>query len=191
MSQKQEINRFREESQKLLVDMNHTEIFELWENSAKLQCHDCNAFSEVGIICCSCRRNLKYSRSPTTLQKTNCDFTSIPGFVIKKNTESHWRSTMLAKRKSCFSIASLQKDTTLQLRGLSGCRNAKHWILRLNADGPQKPLRPRPAFAVASKQCLEMQDAHLAETQQSLRRQRQDQQFDGGRNFDYCVDRKT
>ena len=38
MSQKQEINRFSEESQKLLVDMNHTEIFELCENS------DCNAF---------------------------------------------------------------------------------------------------------------------------------------------------
>ena len=44
-----------------------------------------------------------------------------------------------------------------------------------------------------------MQDAHLVETQQSLRpirpehqqRQRQDQQFEGGENFDYYVDRKT
>ena len=44
MSQKQEINRFSEESQKLLVDRNHTEIFELCENSAKLQCPDCGAF---------------------------------------------------------------------------------------------------------------------------------------------------
>ena len=86
MSQKQEIKRFSEESQKLLVDMNHTEIFELCENSAKHQCLDCNAFSEIGIIYCSCGRNLKYSRSPATLQKTNCDFTSIPGFVIKKNS---------------------------------------------------------------------------------------------------------
>ena len=69
MSQKQEINRFSEESQKLLEDMNQTQIFEFCENSAKLQCSE---------------RNLKYSRSPTTLQKTNCDFTSILGFVIKK-----------------------------------------------------------------------------------------------------------
>ena len=30
MSKKQEINRFSEESQQLLVDMNHTEIFELF-----------------------------------------------------------------------------------------------------------------------------------------------------------------
>ena len=44
-----------------------------------------------------------------------------------------------------------------------------------------------------------MQDAHLAETQQSLipirpqhqQRQREDQQLEGGENFDYYVDRKT
>ena len=92
----------------------------------------------------------------------------------KKDTESHWRSTILAKRKSCFSM-----------------RSRADWILRLNADGPQKPLRQRPEFSVASKQCLKMQDAHLAETQQSLRRQRQDQQFEGRGDFDYYVDRKT
>ena len=77
-------------------------------------------------------------------------------------------------------------------------QNAKHWILRLNADGLQKPLRQRPEFAVALKQSLKMQDAHLAETQQSLRpirpehqqRQREGQQFEGGENFDYHVDRK-
>ena len=65
MSQKQEINWFSEEFQKLLDDVNQTEIFEFCENSAKRQCLDCNAFSEIGIICCSCGRNLKYSRSPT------------------------------------------------------------------------------------------------------------------------------
>ena len=126
-------------------------------------------------------RNLKCSRSPTTLEKTNCDFTSIPGFVIEKNssrgpkhgvserqvmfyrakemlkkarqtkhrnhptilsrryeqedTESHCRSTILAKRKSCFSIASLLKDTTLQLTKAKRLQNAKDWTLRLNADG--------------------------------------------------------
>ena len=78
-------------------------------------------------------------------------------------------------------------------------QNAKHSTLRLNADGPQKPLRQRPEFAVALKQCLKMQDAHLAETQQSLRpirpehqqRQRQDQQFEARENFDHCVDRRN
>ena len=60
--------------------------FELCENSAIHQCLDCNAFSEIGIIYCSCGGNLKSSRSPTTTQKANCDFTSIPGTVIKKNS---------------------------------------------------------------------------------------------------------
>ena len=80
------INRFSEKSQKLLEDINRTEIFELCENSAKLQCLDCNSFTEIGIIYCSCGRNFKYKQSPTTTQKANCDYTSIPGFVIKKNS---------------------------------------------------------------------------------------------------------
>ena len=86
MSQKQEINKFSEKSQQLLADMNRTEIFELCGNSAKLQCCDCNAFSKIGIIYCSCGRTLKYKRSPTTTQKANNDFSSIPGFVTKKNS---------------------------------------------------------------------------------------------------------
>ena len=49
------------------------------------------------------------------------------------------------------------------------------------------------------KQCLKMQDAHVAETRQSLRpirpehqqRQRQNQQFEGRENFAFSVDPKT
>ena len=95
----------------------------------------------------------------------------------KKDTEIHWQCTMLAKKKSCFSIASLFKDDFSATRA-ERLQNAKHWVLRLNADGHQKPLRQRPEFAYALKQCFEMQDAHLA-------------QSEGGENFDYYVDRKT
>ena len=73
MSQKQWINRFSAKSQQSLVDMNHTEIFELCDNSAKLQCPDCNSFTNIGIICCSCGTYLKYKRSPTTTKKANND----------------------------------------------------------------------------------------------------------------------
>ena len=181
MSQKQEINKFSEESQQLLVDMNHTEIFELCENSAKLQCPDCNACSEIGIIHCSSRRNLKYSRSPTTLQKTICDLTSILGFVIKKNSsrgpkhgvserqemwykakemlyearqEKHgshptslarWYAQeqyrdSLAKHNigerdvMLFDRIALERHDNTATRA-ERSQNAKHWILRLNADG--------------------------------------------------------
>ena len=189
---------------------------------------------------------MKYSRSPTTFQKTNCDFTSIPGFVIDKKNSSRGRKHGVSERQVMFHKAKqmLKKarqgkhgnHPTIFLRWYEqqGYRkslaehnigerevmlfdrialerhdfsdtkaerlqNAKHWILRLNADLPQKPLRQRPEFDVASKQCLKMQDAHLAETRQSLgpirpehqQRQREDQQFGGGENFGYYVVRKT
>ena len=47
---------------------------------------------------------------------------SFQGGTSKKETESHWRSTILAKRKSCFTIASLLKDTTFQPHELNGYR---------------------------------------------------------------------
>ena len=50
VSQKQEVKSFSEETQKILEDMNQTEIFELCENAAKLQCSDCNSFTVIGII---------------------------------------------------------------------------------------------------------------------------------------------
>ena len=144
MSQKQDINRFSEESQKLLEDMNQTEIFELCENSAKLQCPDCNSFTEIGIMYCSLTLSLRRipveDQSTANLNDRSCSSRRrrclrkqdkrnmvairryFQGGTNKKDTECHWRSTILAKRKSCFSIASLLKDMTIQLRELSGSR---------------------------------------------------------------------
>ena len=171
MSQKQEINRFSEEPQKLLDDMNQTEIFELCENSAKkkktmfwLQClfrtRDYllqlgekievqaesfnNAKDRLRLYfnpwLLSLRRipvehqnmvHLKdrwcFSRRSICLRKQEKrNIRVIRRFaqdgMHKKNTKICWRSTILAKKKSCFSIASLMKDTTFQLRELNGYR---------------------------------------------------------------------
>ena len=81
MSQTQKINRFSEASQKLPKDMNQTEIFELCENTTKLQCLHCKSFTEVGIIYCRCGRNLKYNRS----RKPNLACNYIDGYIIRKN----------------------------------------------------------------------------------------------------------
>ena len=53
---------------KLLVDMDQTEIFELDENSAKLQCPDCDAFTEIGVICFSCGRIEVFAESYNTTE---------------------------------------------------------------------------------------------------------------------------
>ena len=87
MSQKQEVNKFSEESQQMLVDMNHTVMFYKAKQMRKKA------------------RQEKHGSRPTIFSRW-----------------CNWRSTMLAKEKSFFSIASLLKDTTLQLRKLSGCR---------------------------------------------------------------------
>ena len=75
--QTEKINEFSQESQALIADMNNTEIFKLYENSSKQQCPDCNAYWEMEIICCSCGRNMKSTRSPTEFDQNNSDITSI------------------------------------------------------------------------------------------------------------------
>ena len=88
LRQTDQINKLSQESQDLIADMNNTETFELWENSSKQQCPDCNAYLEMGIVCCSCGRKMKSTRSPTEFDQNNHDVTSIPGHVIKKKQQS-------------------------------------------------------------------------------------------------------
>ena len=71
LSQTQKINKFNKESKDLIADMNNTENFEFWE---------------IGIIYCSCGRNMRSSQSPTEFDQNNRDVTSIPRCVIKKNS---------------------------------------------------------------------------------------------------------
>ena len=67
----------------------------------------------------------------------------------KKGTEIRWRSTILAKKRSCFfDRIALERHEYTATRA-ERLQNAKHWIIRLNADEHQKPLRQRPEFATA------------------------------------------
>ena len=81
--QTKEINELSKESQDLIADMNNTEICGLCDTSSKQQCPDCNTRWEVG---CNCGRFLKSSQRPKELEKNNYDVTSIPGYVINKNS---------------------------------------------------------------------------------------------------------
>ena len=103
LRQTEKINKFSKYSQDLIADLNNTEIFELCENSSKRQCLDCNSYWEIGIICCSCGRNVQSTRSPTEFDQNNRDVTSIPGYVIKK-TEAVETSTELLKDKRCTTM---------------------------------------------------------------------------------------
>ena len=54
----------------------------------------------------------------------------IPRFI---GGAQYWR-----KGSHAFAVASLLKDTTFSATRAEWLQNAKQWILRLNADGPQK-----------------------------------------------------
>ena len=87
---------------------------------------------------CSARRSkclrkhdkVNMGKHPTHPLKVVCRH-RLPEFITEHN---------IGAKKKCFSIASLLKDMTIRLRKVNGLQNAKHWNLRLNADGPQKPL---------------------------------------------------
>ena len=44
--------------------------------------------------------------------------------------------------------------------------NSKHWVLSMNAEGPQLPRQERPDHAAAKRECQRLQDEFLAETLQ-------------------------
>ena len=78
-------------------------------------------------------------------------------------------------------------------------QHPKHWILTINAEGPQQLLNQRPDFAQAKRDCKRSHDEHLARTQEEYRtiprsqqvRQRKGHQFEGHEEYDYALDHKT
>ena len=196
---------FSEASQKLLKDANQTEIFELFENTTKVQCPDCNFFTQVGIIYCRCGRNMKYNRSP----KPNLGCTLIDGYIIKKNSsrgpergpserqlmlfkakdmlrkakknnttiltrlkaEERYRGSLkehdIGEKEIIFTIKTLWRNTTFQLRELHECDTSQKWVVSLNAASSQPPRPLRPDYEAAQRECQRLQESqYMAETKQ-------------------------
>ena len=96
-----------------------------------------------------------------------------------------------------YDSIALEKHSYVATRA-ERIQNSKHWVLTLNAEGPQQPLNRRPDFAQAKRECKRLHDEHLARTQEESRtisrsqqvRQRKGQQFKGNEEYDYAVDLK-
>ena len=133
-------------------------------------------------------RQKKHGRHPTILSRWYA-------------SETHRTSLGLIGRKEKdimqYDRRALEKHIYVATRA-ERIQNSKHWILTLNAEGPQQPVNQRPDFAQAKKECKQVHDEQLAKTQQSKRpmprsqqvRQRKEQQFEGGEDFDSVVDPK-
>ena len=170
----------------------------------------------MGIICCSCGRNMKSTWSPTELDQNNRDVTSIPGYVVKKNRSRVVKHGACERQKMCYHAKQMVRKARLGKHGghpailsrwyacdeyrkslsdfgwrehhiklydrialekhiykatrAERIQNSKHWILTANAEGgTQQPLKQRPDFAQAKRECKRLLDEHLARTQQKYR----------------------
>ena len=103
-----------------------------------------------------------------------------------------WRE----KHKMLYDRIALEKHIYVATRA-EKIRNSKHWILTLNAEGPQQPLNQRPDFTQAERECKRLHDEHQARTQEEYIprsqqvRQRKGQQIEGNEEYDIAVDPKT
>ena len=89
-------------------------------------------------------RQEKHGSHPTILSR----------WYAEENSEVRWQGTILAKKEvMLFDHVALERHDHTATRA-ERLQNAKHWILCLSADGLPKPLRQRPEFSVALKQCL-------------------------------------
>ena len=133
---------FSEEPQQLFVDMNHTEIFELCENSLQQQCLDCNSSTEIWMIIAVAERSWKYTRSPTTTQKANNDKTSILGLVTNKVSSRRAKHSQSQRQimffdARCFTTALLLNDIMTQLHELNDFRKPNIWFFVWMLMAPQ------------------------------------------------------
>ena len=140
---------------------------------------------------------MKYSRSPTISQKVNYDVTSIPGFVIKKNSSRGAKHGSSERQKMYYQARQMLKKARQKKHGLHPTilsrwhadeeyreslaahnigeqqimlfdriglekhhytatkteiiQNTKHWVLYLNADGPQKTCQSATGIRQSNK----------------------------------------
>ena len=85
LNKTEESNDFCEMSQKLIADMNNTEIFELCETSSTKQCTDCALYRQNGTVYCSCGRSLKTSKGPNSSTRRTTTPYLFPVTSSKKN----------------------------------------------------------------------------------------------------------
>ena len=134
-------------------------------------------------------RQKKHGRHPTIISRWYAD---------EEYRKSLWAVEYGEQQIMLFDRIALEKHHYTVTKA-ERIQNSKHWILTLNAEGPQQPLNERPDFTQAKRECKRVHDEHLAKTQQSYRpilrsqqvRQRKEQQLDGIEEFDSVVDPKT
>ena len=168
-----EINKFSEESQDLIVDMNNTEIFEFCETSSKQQCPYNNFYWEAGIRAEDTSRSREMKRKSTRATTMQCRYPAMlsrsPAMDLLNNKEDFTRPEKCTESDIMpFDRIALENHRYVAT-GAERIRHSEHWILKLNQSGAQQPLNQRPDFAKTKRECKKLHDEILARTQQKYR----------------------
>ena len=104
LQQNNAYNPFSEKSKKMMKDMGHVELFELFETDPKTQCKECLSYWSEGIVFCTFEHLLKESVANRGAIQCTLDLLSIPNYVSLRRDDSmatdmgklqHEESTML------------------------------------------------------------------------------------------------
>ena len=74
-------------------------------------------FLGQGIRHYSCGRNLKSSQRPTEFEQNNCDVTSIPGYVVKKNSSRGAKHGPSERQRMYYQAKQMLKKTSQKKHG--------------------------------------------------------------------------
>ena len=101
-----------------------------------------------------------------------------------------------SRRKTCEEKQRIRKRHDCTGTKAERIQDSKHWVISINAEGPQLPRQQRPEYAAAKRECQRLQDEFLADTKQLYKpihpsKQMPNQQYEGSEDYDYVVDRKT
>ena len=172
LQQNNAYNPFSEKSKKMIQDMGHVELVELFETAPKTQCNECLSYWSEGIVYCTCWHLLKESeasrgamstslrrddpmatdmgKNSTTKRMSSCIKKHFKGIHDRFLKDSEFRASQLEHDRDeevCIKIDDLaDKDFSHYMTGSDHFRYKQNWWISLNKSGNTGPLRNRSHF---------------------------------------------
>ena len=138
LRQNKAYNPFSAESKRMIQEVEHVELFELFETDPKTQCKACLSYWSEGIVYCTCGHLLQETVANRKFVKYTMDLLSLPEYVIKKGRPHGHRKGKSQETKNMIWPIIWKK---IQKEGLQ--RNPWSILARLCSPWTNDPTRSR------------------------------------------------
>ena len=82
--------------------------------------------------------------------------------LFSDKAEERYRGSLkehdIGEREIIFTIKTLWRNTTFQLRELNECDTSQKWVVSFNAAGSQPPRPLRPDYEAGKRECQRQQE---------------------------------